>query len=1077
MIDKTYQPAEVEGRIYRTWEEAGAFRAGRPERAQAEPYSIVIPPPNVTGSLHMGHALNNTLQDILCRFERMRGRDVLWQPGTDHAGIATQMVVERQLMERQLPGRRAMGREAFLKRVWEWKAESGGTIVNQLKRLGASCDWSRERFTMDEGLSRAVLKVFVELYREGLIYKDKRLVNWDPKLLTAISDLEVVQVETKGHLWHLRYPIEGKTFDPDDPSTFIVVATTRPETMLGDTAVAVHPNDPRYREYVENFQAGHPTNVILPLVGRRIPIIADEYSDPEKGSGAVKITPAHDFNDFEVGKRHNLPQINIFSVEAHLALKNNADFLAGVSTSRELDQTLAMDGQSREVARKNILERLEAENLVAKLEPSSHVVPHGDRSNVVIEPFLTDQWYVNAKELAKPAIAAVRGEETKFVPTNWEKTYFDWMENIQPWCISRQLWWGHQIPAWYGPDGKLFVAATEIEAQAQARAHYANIEVVIPTANQSKSASKWCDPKRTAWRRAIKQLRDLGLTGKRKIDLRKKPTKPTFNLIIKFLDVLEKRAAVVIVPKTKARQLKWHYLVVDDKVVIPILTGERLRYDEGANSIIGSRREGTRRVSRIIPIEGKLRKEIALRRDEDVLDTWFSSALWPFSTLGWPDETPELKRYYPTTALVTGFDIIFFWVARMMMMGLHFMKEVPFRDVYIHALVRDASGAKMSKSKGNVIDPLALIDEYGADALRFTLAAMAAQGRDIKLSTQRVEGYRNFATKLWNAARFAELNDCATVDGFDPRAAKETLNRWIAHETAKAAREITEAIEAYKFNEAAGAAYRFVWNIYCDWYLELAKPVLLGEEGAAKDETRATVAWARDEILKLLHPFMPFITEELWAVTAVIPGRRKAASPESITPALRSMDSGLAPAARPGMTREGLLALNQWPSFELADEKAEAEIGWVIDLITAVRSVRAEMNIAAAIPLVLAGASQETKARAERWGEFIMRLARVSEISSASAPPAGSVQLLVRGEVAALPLKGVIDLAAERARLDKEMAKADADIKRADSKLANEKFVANAPEEVVEEEKEKREEALSRKAKIAEALERLKSAG
>ena len=902
-IDKTYQPSEVEGRIYRTWEQAGAFRAGRPERAGAKPYSIVIPPPNVTGSLHMGHALNNTLQDILCRFERMRGKDVLWQPGTDHAGIATQMVVERQLMERQEKGRREMGREAFLKRVWEWKADSGGTIVNQLKRLGASCDWSRERFTMDEGLSRAVLKVFVELHRAGLIYKDKRLVNWDPKLLTAISDLEVIQVETKGHLWHLRYPIEGKSFNPDDRSTFIVVATTRPETMLGDAAVAVHPDDERYKILVGK-------NAILPLVGRKIPIIADEYSDPEKGSGAVKITPAHDFNDFEVGKRHNLPQINIFTAEAKLQLKDNADFVAGIPNSADLDATLAMNGTDRFAARKAILARLEEKGLVEKIEPQSHVVPHGDRSNVVIEPFLTDQWYVNAKELAKPAIAAVRAGKTKFIPKNWEKTYFDWMENIQPWCISRQLWWGHQIPAWYGLDNKVFVALTEAEAQTDADKHY----------------------------------------GK----------------------------------KTK------------------------------------------------------------LTRDEDVLDTWFSSALWPFSTLGWPDNTPELKRYYPTSALVTGFDIIFFWVARMMMMGLHFMKEIPFHDVYIHALVRDASGAKMSKSKGNVIDPLALIDEYGADALRFTLAAMAAQGRDIKLSTQRVEGYRNFATKLWNAARFAEMNGCASVANFDPKSAKETLNRWIAHETAKAATEITEAIEAYRFNDAAAAVYRFVWNIYCDWYLELAKPLLTGADGAAKGETQAMVAWGRDEILKLLQPFMPFITEELWTVTG---------------------------------KHDALLALDKWPQLAgLSDDKAEAEIGWVIDLVTAIRSVRAEMNITAAIPLVLAGASAETKARAERWAEFIKRLARVSDISSAATPPQGSVQLVVRGETAALPLKGVIDVAAERARLGKEMQKADADIGRVDAKLNNPNFMARAAEEVVEEEKQKREEAVARKAKIAEALERLKGA-
>jgi valyl-tRNA synthetase len=903
-IDKTYQPSEVEGRIYRTWEQAGAFRAGRPERAGAKPYSIVIPPPNVTGSLHMGHALNNTLQDILCRFERMRGRDVLWQPGTDHAGIATQMVVERQLMERQQPGRREMGREAFLKRVWEWKAESGGTIVNQLKRLGASCDWSRERFTMDEGLSKAVLKVFVELHRAGLIYKDKRLVNWDPKLLTAISDLEVIQVETKGHLWHLRYPIEGKTVNPEDPSTYIVVATTRPETMLGDTAVAVHPDDERYKKLVGK-------NVILPLVGRKIPIIADEYSDPEKGSGAVKITPAHDFNDFEVGKRHKLPQVNVLTAEAKITFADEG--FAGQG-GNDFSETKKLNGLDRFVARKQIVARLEEKGMVDKIEPHSNVVPHGDRSNVVIEPYLTDQWYVNAQELAKPAISAVRAGKTKFIPKNWETTYFNWMENIQPWCISRQLWWGHQIPAWYGPDGKTFVALSEADARRDADKHY-----------------------------------------------------------------------------------------------------------------------------------GKATK---LTRDEDVLDTWFSSALWPFSTLGWPDKTPELARFYPTATLVTGFDIIFFWVARMMMMGLHFMPDVPFADVYIHRLVRDASGAKMSKSKGNVVDPLGVIDEFGADALRFTLARNVAPGHDIRLGPQDVENNRNFATKLWNAARFVEFNGAARVEGFDPKSAKETLNRWIAHEAAKAANEITRSIEAYAFAEAAGAAYRFVWNVYCDWYVELSKPLLTGPDGPAKDETRAMAAWALDEILKLLHPFMPFITEELWAVTA-----------------------------EQGPKRAQLLALGEWTNLVgLADDKAEAEIGWVIELITAVRSIRAEMSITAAIPLVLAGASAETKARAERWAEFIKRLARVSEISSAPAVPQGSVQLVVRGEVAALPLKGVIDLAAERARLAKEMQKAEADIARSDAKLNNPKFMERAADEVVEEEKEKRAEAVGRKAKIAEALERLKGA-
>src|SRR6202166_2732248 len=641
MIEKNYQPADIEGRMYRLWEESDAFKAGRPERRDAKPFTIVIPPPNVTGSLHMGHALNNTLQDILCRFERMRGRDVLWQPGTDHAGIATQMVVERQLMERQEPGRRDLGRARFVERVWQWKSESGGVIINQLKRLGASCDWSRERFTMDEGLSRAVVKVFVELYREVLVYKDKRLVNWDPALVTAISDLEVQQIEVKGILWYLRYPLEGKTFSPEDPTSFIVVATTRPETMLGDTAVAVHPDDERYAHLVGK-------HVILPLVGRRIPIVADEYSDPEKGSGAVKVTPAHDFNDFEIGRRHNLPQISVLDQEGCLALVGNEDYLHGLPEgSTQLAEEL--NGVERFAARKRIVARLEDFGFVERIEPNVHMVPHGDRSGVVVEPYLTDQWYVDAATLAQPAIKAVEEGRTQFEPKNWEKTYFEWMRNIEPWCISRQLWWGHRIPAWYGPDGRIFVELTEAEAKAAAREHYGRDE--------------------------------------------------------------------------------------------------------------------------------------PLRQDEDVLDTWFSSGLWPFSTLGWPEKTSDLERFYPTHTLVTGFDIIFFWVARMMMMGLHFTGHAPFQRVFINALIRDADGAKMSKSKGNVLDPLELIDRYGADALRFTLTAMSGQARDIKLSTQRIEGYRNFGTKLWNAARFCEMNGCVAADGFDPAAAGETINRWIRGET------------------------------------------------------------------------------------------------------------------------------------------------------------------------------------------------------------------------------------------------------------------------------------------------------
>ncbi len=902
MMDKTFDPAAVEARIAARWEEAGAFRAGRPERAGAEPYSIVIPPPNVTGSLHMGHALNNTVQDVLCRFERMRGKDVLWQPGTDHAGIATQMVVERRLAAENKSDRRTMGREAFLAEVWKQKEESEGTILGQLKRLGASCDWSRTRFTMDEGLSAAVLKVFVDLHAQGLIYRDKRLVNWDPKFQTAISDLEVQQVEVKGSLWHFRYPVEG------EPGRFITVATTRPETMLGDTAVAVHPDDVRYGDLVGK-------HAILPLVGRRIPIVADEYSDPEKGSGAVKITPAHDFNDFEVGRRHGLTLINIFDPEARVALLGNEAFLEGASGD-DLELAMALHGLDRFEARKRVVALMEERELLTEIQPNVHAVPHGDRSGVVVEPYLTDQWYVNVKPLAERAVAAVREGKTRFVPENWEKTYFQWLENIEPWCVSRQLWWGHQIPAWYDEEGNVFVALSEDGAREQARARHG--------------------------------------------------------------------------------------------------------------------------------------RDVPLTRDADVLDTWFSSALWPFSTLGWPDATPEVKRYYPTSVLVTGFDIIFFWVARMMMAGLHFMDEVPFRDVYIHALVRDERGAKMSKSKGNVIDPLQLIEQYGADALRFTLAAMAAQGRDIKLSIARVEGYRNFATKIWNASRFAEMNGCVRVAGFDPAVVEGTLNRWALGEAARAVEEVTEGIQTYRFNEAAGAAYRFVWNVFCDWYLELSKPVLQGEDGPAKDEARATIAHLIDLICKLLHPFMPFLTEELWA----------------------------AKGAEGPARDEPLLTLARWPEGGLPrDRAAEAEIGWVVDLVTEIRSARQETNVPAGaqIPLQLVGASPGARARVERWGDVLRRLARLSDIAFTDAAPKASVQLLVRGETAALPLEGVVDLGAETARLSKERAKLEADIAKIDAKLGNADFLARAPEEVVDEQRERRDEAVGRIAKIDEALRRLQS--
>ena len=917
MMDKTFDPAAVEARIAARWEEVQAFKAGRPDRANAEPYCIVIPPPNVTGSLHMGHALNNTLQDILCRFERMRGKDVLWQPGTDHAGIATQMVVERKLAAENRADRRAMGREAFLKEVWKQKEESEGVILGQLKRLGASCDWSRTRFTMDEGLSRAVLKVFVELYRQGLIYKDKRLVNWDPKFQTAISDLEVQQVEVKGHLWHIRYPIEG------EPDRFITVATTRPETMLGDTGVAVHPEDERYRDLVGK-------HAILPLVGRRIPIVADAYSDPEKGTGAVKITPAHDFNDFEVGRRHDLPAINIFDPEARLQLERESSFAMGVPQSSDLDEVFALSGLDRFEARKRIVTMLEQRGLLDHIEPHAHTVPHGDRSGVVIEPYLTDQWYVDVKPLAERALAAVRGGKTRFVPENWERTYFQWLDNIEPWCVSRQLWWGHQIPAWYGPDGTVFVAETEEEALALALAH----AVVQQEMTEDEADALAENPERAAG-----------------------------------------------------------YLM----------------------------------------------------RDEDVLDTWFSSALWPFSTLGWPDETPELERYYPTSVLITGFDIIFFWVARMMMMGLHFRDEVPFREVYIHALVRDERGAKMSKSKGNVMDPLDLIDQYGADALRFTLAAMAAQGRDIKLSIQRVEGYRNFATKIWNAARFAEMNGCVRADGYDPKAARETLNRWVLGECAKAVAEVTAALESYRFNEAAGATYRFVWGVFCDWHLELAKPVLQGADGPAKDETRATVAYVFDQICKLLHPFMPFLTEELWAV-------------------------------RDG---SGILALTTWPNLNGALSASQTGMEVVIEAIEGLRSLRADLNLPwkEKVEIALDEFSQQNAATLTANTGSIVRMSATTIVSKSELrATANVITLPIADGVLNVALPEELDLAAEIARLKKEKHRIYEDIAKIDAKLANADFLKRAPEEVVEEQRERRAEAEARLRKIEEALARLKAA-
>jgi len=880
MLEKTYRPQEVEEKHYADWERSGAF-ACQPT-SDAPPYTIVIPPPNVTGSLHMGHALNNTLQDILIRYKRMKGFDALWQPGTDHAGIATQMVVERQ-MEKESLTRHDLGREKFVERVWDWKAHSGGTITGQLRRLGASCDWSRERFTMDDGLSHAVRKVFVDLHKKGLIYRDKRLVNWDPMLHTAISDLEVEQREVHGTMWYFKYPIEG-----EDGAT-ITVGTTRPETMLGDTGVAVHPEDPRYKNLIGK-------KAVLPIVDRPIPIVADEYADPEKGSGAVKITPAHDFNDFEVGKRNNLKLINVLDQNAHMN-ENVPEHLRGLD---------------RYECRDAVVKEIEGLGFLEKIEENPMTVPYGDRSGVVIEPWLMDQWFVDAQRLAGPAITAVEQGQTEFVPKQWENTYYEWMRNIQPWCVSRQLWWGHQIPAWFGPDGDIFVEMTEEEAYAAAREAYG--------------------------------------------------------------------------------------------------------------------------------------REVELERDPDVLDTWFSSALWPFSTLGWPDDTPEIKRYYQTDVLITGFDIIFFWVARMMMMGIQFMGEVPFHTVYIHALVRDEKGQKMSKSKGNVIDPLELIEKYGADALRFTLTAFAAQGRDVRLSEARVEGYRNFCTKLWNAARFCEMNECKPVAGFDPASVEHTLNRWIVGKVVETEAATAGAIDSYRFNDVANAVYQFTWGTFCDWYVEFAKPLLQGDDEAAKAETRATAAWVLDQILHLMHPIMPFITEELWQALAE--------------------------------GRDTSLITSDWPDYDsaLIDTEANAEMDWVVRLISQVRAVRSEMNVPpkAEVPLLLKDAGTLARTCVERHGALIGRLARVSSLELLDGDvPKGAVQDVIDEATVIMPIAEVIDLDTEKDRLEKEIAKQQSEIDRFQKKLGNDKFVANAPEAVVEAEREKLADAEAAKIRLEEARERL----
>jgi valyl-tRNA synthetase len=877
-LDKHFEPASSEARLYRGWEKSGAF-AAQPS-SNAAPYSIMIPPPNVTGSLHVGHALTMTLQDIFVRYRRMQGRDVLWQPGTDHAGIATQMVVER-LLDKEKTTRKELGRETFLSRVWQWKEESGGTITQQLRRLGASPDWQRERFTMDEGLSVAVREVFVRLHEEGLIYQDKRLVNWDPALQTAISDLEVETKDVKGHLWHIRYPVEG--------GGEIVVATTRPETMLGDTAVAVHGENARYFGLIGK-------HVILPLTGRRIPIIADDYADPEKGTGAVKITPAHDFNDFEVGRRHGLATPSILDRQGRISLAELGEMPEFVRS---------LEGMDRFAARKAIVAELERLEVLAEVKPHPHAVPHGDRSGVPIEPLLTTQWYCNAGVLAQPAIAAVESGAIKFVPQQWENTFFAWMRDIQPWCISRQLWWGHRIPAWYGPEGAVYVARSEAEAQAQA----------------------------------------------------------------------------------------------------------------GAG--------------------------VVLTQDEDVLDTWFSSALWPFSTLGWPEQTAELAKYYPTDTLVTGFDIIFFWVARMMMMGLHFMGDVPFRTVYIHGLVRDEKGQKMSKSKGNVIDPLSLIEAYGTDVLRYSVAAAAGQGRDVKLGAKIVENNRGFITKIWNAARFLEMNGVKPNPAFRPEDAKLPLSRWILDTANTAVQNATVALDAFRPNDYAQACYRFAWGDVCDWFIEFAKPGFAGDDAA---EIRDVAAYVLGILLRLMHPLIPFVTEELWD------------------------HFGYGP--------ECSLISAPWPQpvAVQAPEAARAEVQWVVDLISQVRTVRSEMNVPPSIksPVLLQDAASETLARGTKWFEAISRMARASEFGPlAGEVPHGSAQAVLGEATIVLPLAEIIDLAAERARLAATRAKAVAELQKVEQKLGNADFVSRAPEVILEEHRERLESFSAEVARLDAALKRI----
>jgi valyl-tRNA synthetase len=938
-LPKTFDPADIESRWYAHWEANGLFR---PERPDATPFTIVNPPPNVTGSLHIGHALDNTLQDIVIRYERLRGKDALWVVGTDHAGIATQMVVERQLNAKQQK-RTDFTREQFVEKVWEWKAESGGTITGQLRRLGCSMDWANERFTMDEGFSKAVIKTFVELHKRGLLYRDKRLVNWDPHFRSAISDLEVETVETKGGFWRFRYPLaDGVTLA--DGSDHIVVATTRPETMLADMAIAVHPDDERYKSVIGK-------EILQPITGRRFKIVADEHADPALGTGAVKITPGHDFNDFDVGKRAGFKageMLNMFDADANVV--QTADGLIpdrflglhrfkkdGVDGARE---AVVAEMKALGFLVPHVTKNKEDEEVSADFEPRTIQTPFGDRSNVVIEPWLTDQWYVDAEKLAIAPTKAVRDGAIEIVPKTWEKTFFNWMENIQPWCVSRQLWWGHQIPAWFGyaKDGpsfggdsepKAFVAQTAEEALALAKEYYGpGVQVDLP----------------------------------------------------------------------------------DDE------------NPSGPGGMIHS-------------TDGKL-TGVELWRDPDVLDTWFSSALWPFGTLGWPEQSEKLSRHYPNDLLISGFDILFFWDARMAMQGMEFMGQVPWKKLYLHGLVRAADGQKMSKSKGNVVDPLGLIDKFGADALRFFMAAMESQGRDVKMDEKRVEGYRNFATKLWNAARFLQSNGVTASTAHEAPHATLPVNRWIIAETVATVQAIDTAMTELRFDAAANAIYHFVWDQFCDWYIELTK-------GAMDDETKAVAGWAFDQILVMLHPFMPFITEELWHLTG---------------------------------ERANELIVAQWPqALAAVDTDAQAEIDWLIRLVSAIRTARTELNVppGAKLPMVVRDAAEATQRRLDRQGVALARLGRVESLTFGEPPAGGAAQIVVDEATFILPLEGVIDIAAEKTRLAKALAAAEKERDGLGGRLSNPSFVEKAKPEAVAKAREDHAEKTAEAERLKAALERL----